>query len=61
MNRNYFYEWVDELSDNSVLYLVNVLWGENDFNSSNSTYLRKCFKISRRVYEYYMNYIVIGD
>ena len=61
MPYNFFHDWIDELSDGSILYLVDELWGENDFNSSNVTYLRKCFKISRRVYEYYMTYVVIGD
>jgi hypothetical protein len=61
MPYNFFHDWIDELSDDSILYLVDELWEENDFNSSSVTYLRKCFKISRRVYEYYMTYVVIGD
>ena len=61
MNRNFFHEWVDEISDSCILYLADTLWEENHFNSSNILYLRKCFKISHRVYNYYIDYIVIGD
>lgn len=61
MPKNFYHEWIDELPDESILYLVDELWGENDFNSSNIEYLKKCFKSSRRVYDYYLTYIVIGD
>jgi hypothetical protein len=58
---NFYHEWIDELSDESVLYLVNEIWGKNDFNRSNTEYLKKCFKSSGRVYDYYLTYVVIGD
>ena len=58
---NFYHEWIDELPDESILYLVNELWGENEFNISNIEYLKKCFKSSRRVYDYYLTYVVIGD
>lgn len=58
---NFFHDWIDELSDESILYIVDGLWEENDFDRSSVTYLRKCFKNSRRVYKYYMTYVVIGD
>ena len=58
---NVFHEWIYDLSDESILYLTNELWGENDFNSFNIEYLKKCFKSSRRVYDFYLTYVVIGD
>lgn len=61
MKTTLYHEWIDYLSDEHILTLVNELWGENDFNSSNIEYLRKCFKNSRRVYKYYLTYILIGD
>ena len=61
MKNNFYHTWIDELTDESILYLVNELWGENKFDSSNIEYLKRCFKISKRVYEYYLTYVVIGD
>lgn len=61
MSTNFYHEWIDELPNESILYLVNELWGENDFNSSNIEYLKTCFKSSRCVYDYYLTYVVIGD
>jgi len=58
---NVFHQWIDDLSDESILYLTNELWGENDFNGFNIEYLKKCFKSSRRVYDFYVTYFVIGD
>lgn len=61
MQSNIFHEWIDQLPDESIIFLVNELWGENDFNATNVEYLRKCFKVSKRVYDYYLTYVVIGD
>jgi hypothetical protein len=61
MIRNFFHEWINNLSDESVIYLINELWGENEFTNSNIDYLKTCFKKSKRVYEYYLTYILIGD
>lgn len=61
MKTTLYHEWIDYLTNEYIITLVNELWGENDFNSSNTEYLRKCFKNSKRVYNYYITYILIGD
>lgn len=61
MPQNFYHDWIDELPDESILYLVDGLWGENNLDSSHIEYLREYFKSSRRVYDYYLTYIVIGD
>ena len=61
MQNNFYHAWIDELSGEIILYLVNKLWGKNDFNSSNIEYLKNRFKSSRRVYDYYLTYVLIGD
>ena len=59
--RNIFHEWIDELPPGSILFIVDELWGPNEFNENNIDYLRTCFKKSRRVYEYFLHFVLIGD
>lgn len=53
--------WIEHLSDDNVLFLVSEIWGEHHFDLSNKDYLKLCFKNSKKVYEYYQTYILLGD
>tara|TARA_E500000178_G_C16953435_1_gene722438 strand:- start:32 stop:217 length:186 start_codon:yes stop_codon:yes gene_type:complete len=61
MTTNFYHEWISDLSNEDVLHLVNELWGENEFTNFNVAYLKKCFKVSKRVYDYYVAYVLMGD
>jgi hypothetical protein len=61
MPHNYFFQWIDNLPDENIINLTVTLWDNNPFDTNDVILLKKHFKKSRRVFNYYIQYVIIGD
>lgn len=58
---NYFFQWIDNLPDENIINLTVTLWDNNPFDTNDVILLKKHFKKSSRVFNYYIQYVIIGD
>jgi hypothetical protein len=61
MPLNYFFQWIDNLPDENIINLTIILWDNNPFDTNDVILLKKYFKKSSRVFNYYIHYVIIGD
>lgn len=61
MSINYFHNWIDSLSNLGLLYLVDNIIGENNYEEADIDNLKKYLKSSELAYKYYITNIFIGD